>query len=95
MKVQDLWRYQERAGLSAIIGQDPQAIMNVGHSFKDDERLMHRSGFPRARASSVADKTSPTRERSDSPRKEPPRTRTRAQLQMLIKEERLSTDDED
>ncbi|OQV22725.1 hypothetical protein BV898_03165 [Hypsibius exemplaris] len=93
MKIQDVWRYQERAGLAAIIGQDPQAVMNAPHHFKDEERLMFMSVFPRPGVVPEG-KTVVQETRSNSPRKEPPLTRTRMQM-MKTRDERLSTDDED
>jgi hypothetical protein len=89
MKVQDVWQYQERAGLAAIIGQDPQAVMNAPHIFKEEERLMYNSAHPRANVSEAK-----TTEEASPSRRQAPQARTRSQW-MHNKDERLSTDDED
>ncbi|GAV02099.1 hypothetical protein RvY_12704 [Ramazzottius varieornatus] len=95
MKIQDLWNYHERAGLSAIIGQDPQYAMNAPHVFNDEERLMYNSSFPRPKAKEKDATPEP------EPSVSPPRPRTRAASHQALqsarspKRERLSTDDED
>jgi len=61
--------------------------MNAPHIFQEEERLMYNSGYPRQ---TVQAETTVSREPSPSP---PPTRLTRSQL--LLKDERLSTDDED
>ncbi|XP_055338577.1 uncharacterized protein LOC129588405 [Paramacrobiotus metropolitanus] len=96
MKIQNVWQYQERAGLAAVLGMDPQSIMNTPHVFRDEHRLLYNSAYPRNRHRSPEKFASPSTS-SRSASQPPPRARTRSQLHAeQIKKFGLSTsDDED